>query len=61
MEHEQLGRLPTLGTPIKVDGVDGFAAAPPPRLGQHTDEVLGTLLKYPGGRIAALRRDGAIA
>ena len=61
VEHERLGRLPTLGTPIKVDDVAGVAPAPPPRLGQHTDEVLGTLLKYPGGRIDALRREGAIA
>src|SRR6184192_2870099 len=47
VEHERLGRVPTLGTPIKVDDVAGVAPAPPPRLGQHTDEVLGTLLKYP--------------
>ena len=61
MEHERLGRLPTLGTPIKVDGAAGFSPAPPPRLGQHTDEVLATLLKYPAERIDALRREGVIA
>jgi crotonobetainyl-CoA:carnitine CoA-transferase CaiB-like acyl-CoA transferase len=61
LQHERLGTLPTLGTPIKVDGATGFTPAPPPRLGQHTDEVLATLLKYPGERIDALRREGAIA
>ena len=61
MEHERLGRLPTLGTPIKVAGAAGFSPAPPPRLGQHTDEVLATLLKYPAERIDALRRERVIA
>jgi crotonobetainyl-CoA:carnitine CoA-transferase CaiB-like acyl-CoA transferase len=61
MQHERFGRLATLGTPIKVDGATGFAPAPPPRLGQHTDEVLATRLKYPGERIDALRREGVIA
>jgi crotonobetainyl-CoA:carnitine CoA-transferase CaiB-like acyl-CoA transferase len=61
MEHERHGRLPTLGTPIKVDGAMTLAVAPPPRLGQHTDAVLATLLKYAPERIVALRRDGVIA
>ena len=61
LEHPRHGRLPTLGTPIKVDGAMRFTPAPPPRLGQHTDEVLTTLLKYPGERLEALRREGVIA
>ena len=61
VEHERFGRVPTLGTPIKVDGATRFTPAPPPRLGQHTDEVLVTLLKYPGARVEALRREGVIA
>jgi crotonobetainyl-CoA:carnitine CoA-transferase CaiB-like acyl-CoA transferase len=61
LEHEGLGRLPTLGTPIKVDGVTEFRPAPPPRLGQHTDDVLTTLLKYSAARLDALRREGVIA
>jgi CoA:oxalate CoA-transferase len=61
MEHERHGRLPTLGTPIKVDGAMDLHVTPPPRLGQHTDAVLGTLLEYPAERIAALRREGVIA
>lgn len=61
MEHERHGRLPTVGTPIKVDGAMTLAVAPPPRLGQHTDAVLATLLKYAPERIAALRHDRVIA
>jgi crotonobetainyl-CoA:carnitine CoA-transferase CaiB-like acyl-CoA transferase len=61
LEHERLGRIPTLGTPIKVEGAGSFTVTPPPRLGEHTDQVLATLLKYPGERIDALRRQGVIA
>ena len=60
MEHPQHGRVPTLGTPIKVDGAMELPVTPPPRLGEHTDALLGTLLKYPAERIAALRRAGVI-
>ena len=61
MAHERHGPLPTLGTPIKVDGAMGLDVAPPPRLGQHTTSVLADLLTYTGERIAALRARGAIA
>jgi len=61
MEHPVHGPLPTLGTPITADGALGLDVTPPPPLGQHTDDVLGTLLEYPPERIAALRRSGAIA
>jgi crotonobetainyl-CoA:carnitine CoA-transferase CaiB-like acyl-CoA transferase len=60
LEHPRHGRLPTLGTPIKVDGEMGLAPAPPPRLGQHTEEILTKLLKYPETRTAELRTAGAI-
>ena len=60
MNHPGLGLLPTLGTPIKVDATKGLEIAPPPRLGEHTDLVLGELLRYPRERIAALRTAGAI-
>jgi len=61
MEHPVHGPLPTLGTPIKVDGALGLDVTPPAPLGQHTDDVLGTLLGYTPERIAALRRSGAVA
>jgi glutaryl-CoA transferase len=59
--HERHGRLPTLGTPIKVDGTMDLDVAPPPRLGQHTDEVLGQVAKYSSARIGELRRGGVVA
>jgi formyl-CoA transferase/CoA:oxalate CoA-transferase len=61
VEHRGHGPVPTLGTPIKVDGVAEVPLAPAPRLGEHTDEVLTTRLRYPAERLAALRREGVIA
>ena len=60
LEHPRHGTVPTLGTPIKVDGAREAAPAPPARLGEHTESVLTDLLKYPAERIAALRREGVI-
>lgn len=60
MAHPRLGRVPTLGTPIKVDGTMGLTVAPPPALGQHTEPVLREWLGYPPERIEALRRAGVI-
>ena len=54
------GRVPTLGTPIKVDGAMELEPAPPPGLGEHTDDVLRELLKYPEDRIVALRASGVV-
>jgi crotonobetainyl-CoA:carnitine CoA-transferase CaiB-like acyl-CoA transferase len=60
LEHPRHGTLPTLGTPIKVDGAMDAPPAPPARLGEHTEAVLRDLLKYPAERIAALRREGVV-
>jgi len=60
LAHPRHGTLPTLGTPVKVDGDLDVTLAPPARLGQDTDAVLRGLLKYAPERIAALRRDGVV-
>jgi crotonobetainyl-CoA:carnitine CoA-transferase CaiB-like acyl-CoA transferase len=61
VEHRGHGTVPTLGTPIKIEGEEAAPLAPAPRLGEHTDQVLGGLLEYSAERIAGLRREGAIA
>ena len=61
LDHPTLGRLSTLGTPLKVVGAPSFRPAPPPALGQHTEAVLRDLLGYSAGRIDALRRERVIA
>jgi crotonobetainyl-CoA:carnitine CoA-transferase CaiB-like acyl-CoA transferase len=60
MRHPRLGPVPTLGTPIKVDGQLGLAVSPPPALGEHTDVVLRDVLKCSDERLADLRRAGVI-
>jgi len=60
-DHPRLGRMPTLGTPVKVDGAMGLDITTAPRLGEHTERVLAVLLKYSDARIAALRREGVVA
>jgi crotonobetainyl-CoA:carnitine CoA-transferase CaiB-like acyl-CoA transferase len=59
--HPRLGPLPTLGTPIKVDGAMGLEVRAAPLLGEHTEEVLSGLLGYGRERIAALRAAGLTA
>jgi crotonobetainyl-CoA:carnitine CoA-transferase CaiB-like acyl-CoA transferase len=60
VEHPRLGRLPTLGTPMKIDGVMEPGITVAPALGEHTDAILGGLLGYPAERLATLRREGVV-
>ena len=60
LQHGQLGPLPTLGSPIKIDGADKLDLTPPPGLGEHTETTLQTLLGYSAARIAELRRGGIV-
>jgi crotonobetainyl-CoA:carnitine CoA-transferase CaiB-like acyl-CoA transferase len=59
-DHPDVGRVRLPGNPIKMSGATGTPSQPAPRLGEHTDAVLGELLRLSPERIAALRREGAI-
>ena len=59
-DHPTLGRIPTLGTPIKLSETPLAPGRPAPRLGQHTDEILGDA-GFGAEEIAELRRAGAVA
>jgi len=61
LDHPRLGVLPTIGTPVKIDGMMTLDLVGPPRLGEHTDQVLREVAKYSTAQIAELRRAGAIA
>jgi crotonobetainyl-CoA:carnitine CoA-transferase CaiB-like acyl-CoA transferase len=52
-------RMP--GNPIKLSAAAPMAYGSPPRLGEHTQQVLGALAGYPPERLEALRRAGTIA
>jgi crotonobetainyl-CoA:carnitine CoA-transferase CaiB-like acyl-CoA transferase len=65
--HEQTAALgliqsmpePTVALPLSIDGVRVAHRRQPPRLGQHTDEILGGL-GYTEAELAALAADGVI-
>ena len=44
IEHPTIGRLPLAGSPLKFSETPVEYRLPPPRLGQHTDEILTELL-----------------
>ena len=58
--HPTLGRIKTLGTPVKLSETPLIPGRPAPRLGEHTDEVLGEA-GFNTDDIAALRETGAVA
>jgi len=49
-----------LGSPIRLDPTPPTTAPPPPTLGQHTRDVLGTLLGLDDAAIDALAAEGVI-
>jgi formyl-CoA transferase len=57
-EHPTLGRIKTLGSPIKMSATPPDVSRRGPRLGEHTDEVLREA-GFSNDEIAALRRSGA--
>ena len=59
-EHPTLGRIETLGTPIKLSDTPLAPGRPAPRLGEHTDEILRDA-GFGADEVAALRRTGAVA
>ncbi|MBI4575532.1 MAG: CoA transferase [Planctomycetes bacterium] len=59
VDHPVVGRLPMVGIPVKLSGTPGTVRRPPPRLGEHTEEVLGWL-GYTAEEVVGLRA-GAIA
>ena len=49
-----------LGVPIKLHATPGAVKTPPPTLGQHTDQVLKSLLKLKPAQVAKLHAEGAL-
>jgi crotonobetainyl-CoA:carnitine CoA-transferase CaiB-like acyl-CoA transferase len=49
-----------IGNPIKFSATPVESRDPPPRLGEHTDAVLGDLLGLAPEEIEALRRRGVV-
>ncbi|MCO4862133.1 CoA transferase [Cupriavidus sp. WGlv3] len=51
---------PTVKSPLRLSATPVQYDAPPPRLGQHTEQVLETVLGLSGERIARLREQGVV-
>lgn len=51
--HPLAGTVPLIGSPLKLSGTPVVDAIAPPLLGEHSAEVLGELLGYDAGRVAA--------
>jgi succinate---hydroxymethylglutarate CoA-transferase len=60
VEHPAIGALKMLGVPFKFSDTECSLRRPPPKLGEHSEEILGAELGYGSEAIAQLRRDGVI-
>jgi crotonobetainyl-CoA:carnitine CoA-transferase CaiB-like acyl-CoA transferase len=60
MRHPTLGDIPQIAFPVKLSETPARMERPPPALGEHTDEILGSL-GYDEAAIAVLRGDGSVA
>lgn len=56
----QAGRTKVTGVPIKLSATPGAVRTPPPSLGQHTDEVLESVLKLDAAARKKLRDEGVV-
>ncbi|MEZ5602755.1 MAG: CaiB/BaiF CoA-transferase family protein [Burkholderiaceae bacterium] len=57
IERADAGPVPLVGSPLKMSATPPSYRLPPPRLGEHTGEVLRELLGYDAAAIAAARGD----
>lgn len=60
VDHPSLGPIRTLGVPVKLSDTPGAVRTPPPRLGEHTRQVLRGDLSMSDGLIQRLVETGVI-
>jgi crotonobetainyl-CoA:carnitine CoA-transferase CaiB-like acyl-CoA transferase len=60
LDHPVAGKLPTVASPMRFSATPLEYRAPPPLLGEHTDEVLRAVLGKDAPEIARLRAEGVI-
>ncbi|MBI2002604.1 MAG: CoA transferase, partial [candidate division NC10 bacterium] len=59
VDYPPLGRVPVLAPPIRLHNEGSPRRGRPPRLGEHTEEVLADWLGLTGGEVEVLRAGGA--
>jgi CoA:oxalate CoA-transferase len=60
IDQPRVGKMHIASSPIRMSETPGEVYAPAPLLGQHTDEVLKSLLGYSDETIAQLKKEGII-
>ena len=60
LDHPLAGKVPLVASPMRFSGTPLEFKAPPPMLGQHTEEILRSLLELNEADIARLRADGVV-
>ena len=60
LPHAVAGKVPLVASPMKFSGTPIKHEVPPPALGQHTDEILGGVLKKNAAEIARLKAAGIV-
>lgn len=61
VDHPACGPIKLVNTPIKYSEAKPGVRTPPPTLGQHTDEILGSVLDYSEADIARLKDEGVLS
>ena len=60
VEYENGKKLKILGNPIKMSEIEKEVFKRPPRLGEHTEEILTKLLNYSPEKIEEMKRQKVI-
>jgi CoA:oxalate CoA-transferase len=60
VEHPTLGKIPLVHQPVRFSGAERGFQRPPPGLGEHTRELLASLLGYGSAEIQSLSDDNVI-
>ncbi len=59
-DHPSAGKIKQVGIPVKYSATEAAVRRPPPRLGEHTDEILTEVLGYDPGKKEQFRARGVI-
>jgi Predicted acyl-CoA transferases/carnitine dehydratase len=60
LDHPGIGKVPLVGTPVKLSETPGEIRTPAPALGEHNEEVYGSLLGLNSAQLSQLREEGVI-
>jgi glutaryl-CoA transferase len=60
MEHPVTGKYRLVGSPMKLSATPVQYKIPPPRLGEHTEEVLRDVLEYDPAQISRLKEEKVV-